>query len=814
MFRTFRAFSAALLGGFAALVAASYRTDFPLPTMGANDGLGVNVALFGPPSFNYASMRAIGIRWVRTSFEWRGIEQQRGTYNWGGYETFLDQCRANRIRPIIVLGYGHPLYTGGPKQGPTTPAGRAAFAAFARAAVAKFKGRGVVWEIWNEPNYEPFWQNPDPAAYMALVDESVAAIRAEASQEWVIAPGLAGLDLAFLKGCLDRGLLSKVDGISFHPYRFTPPETVALDLAELRGLISRYPGGATVPLVNTEWGYAIGQNATDQFDQRSLLLRLVGISLASQLPFNSIFAWRDMPPTPNDIGIYGLLGPGDRPRAAYFGLRNIGLQLAGFRYAGRLFTGDDRDYALLFTNGRQEKILAWSLRYGEVVLPTMPNVFVRQRFPQSLTAPALTDRVVRIENGLRLMLNPSPQLITLVGTDAGLRSIAGLPPLPLAQSVDGIPSLRNHLRTWGRYVRPLPRGATLTISDGPTEAGDGRGATQRIDSEANPSANVGVDEADALLARLPSTSNREGVRRRLVYTLGVPGRPALTFESILVPAKPISGGMLPDDGTRTATYRFRNPLGTDFSGVIEYLRPEYWSAPATGPVTVAANQPLVDVDVPASDQFLLQGGTIRIRTGGRDVFSPIWLRPLATLGLGGLPLGSVAPHFNLVDSAGLSAGAAGAARIIASPPGLPARFSRSAEVTYNLPTNKGGLLLAASSPTTLLKVYQPREIVAWVYGDGSGNGLCATFSDEQRGYFMTKRVPLDFVGWREVRWRTRVPTDFHVARTSSTNGLPSGWCDLNGPFFLVVDGNPVRRGTIAFGGLTVFGTPNASNQYP
>ena len=39
------------------------------------------------------------------------------------------------------------------RDAPHTDEGRAAFAGFARAAgVAHFKGKGVIWELWNEPN--------------------------------------------------------------------------------------------------------------------------------------------------------------------------------------------------------------------------------------------------------------------------------------------------------------------------------------------------------------------------------------------------------------------------------------------------------------------------------------------------------------------------------------------------------------------------------------------------------------------------------------------------------------------------------------
>ena len=51
---------------------------------------------------------------------------------------------------MFILDYGNRLYDHG--QAPRSDSARAAFARFAAAAARHFRGQGVIWEIWNEPN--------------------------------------------------------------------------------------------------------------------------------------------------------------------------------------------------------------------------------------------------------------------------------------------------------------------------------------------------------------------------------------------------------------------------------------------------------------------------------------------------------------------------------------------------------------------------------------------------------------------------------------------------------------------------------------
>jgi hypothetical protein len=123
-------------------------------------------------------------------------------------------------------------------------------------------------EIWNEPNYTPYWAGT-PADYVRLVNEAVAAKRAVGSSTLILAGALASGNVVYLVDYLSQlyaAGLGGEDGISIHPYSlhcdgkcsyFDP----ALPHAPFRDAITRLHGvmeahGDRSGLWLTEFGFA------------------------------------------------------------------------------------------------------------------------------------------------------------------------------------------------------------------------------------------------------------------------------------------------------------------------------------------------------------------------------------------------------------------------------------------------------------------------------------------------------------------------------------------------------------------------------
>jgi len=151
------------------------------------EGLGVNIHFRDPRPGEMKMLAGGGFRWVRMDFTWSLTEKERGKYDFGPYDRLTAALGPHKIRALFILDYANNLYDKG--LSPHTDEGRTAFARWASAAAKHFKGRGILWEMYNEPNIR-FWKpRPNVDHYVRLAIEVGKAIRRAAPEEAYIGPG-------------------------------------------------------------------------------------------------------------------------------------------------------------------------------------------------------------------------------------------------------------------------------------------------------------------------------------------------------------------------------------------------------------------------------------------------------------------------------------------------------------------------------------------------------------------------------------------------------------------------------------------------
>ena len=338
-----------------------------LPSPMLPDGLGINIHSTDFLPGEMAQFRATGATWTRMDFQWGKTETVRGVYDWSSYDRLMAQLGAAKIRPIFILDYGNKLYS---PVSPDTPTSRAAYAKWAAAAALHFRGRGVLWEIWNEPN--GFWRpEPDANAYTRLALEAARAIKAAAPGEAVIGPTTATFDWNFIETTFRGGVLNYFDAVSVHPYRNTPPETAAPDYARLRNLIQKYaPPGKEIPILCGEWGYTSQARERSETVQARFLARQWLVNIASGARLSMWYDWRDDGPNPDEReNRFGIVRnqyragqtPVFDPKPAYFAAQTLTRQLSGLYFRRRLAGADDFDWILEFGRGDQTVLAAWTI---------------------------------------------------------------------------------------------------------------------------------------------------------------------------------------------------------------------------------------------------------------------------------------------------------------------------------------------------------------------------------------------------------------------------------------------------------------------
>ncbi len=333
----------------AALAGASPAFD---PSAPFGEGLGVNIHFTRASREEMDLLASEGFRWIRMDLGWAGVEREAGKYRFAAHDFLRDECAKRGIRCLFILDYGHPVHT--KDLAPADDAGRAAYARFAGAAAAHFKGKGVVLEIWNEPNISQFWRpRPDVQQYIAMAKAALASIRAADPEAQVIAPATSTIDFPFLEACLEAGILDGLAAVSVHPYRGGPPETAEAEILRLAHLVERWrPAGRQVPIVSGEWGYTTAGIPEER--QAQYLVRQQIFDRALGLPFSIWYDWKDDGPDPKEHEHrFGTVTQDLKPKPACEAMRAAAAELSGLRPAGRIDLGDPDAWGVLFDDGRR-----------------------------------------------------------------------------------------------------------------------------------------------------------------------------------------------------------------------------------------------------------------------------------------------------------------------------------------------------------------------------------------------------------------------------------------------------------------------------
>ena len=357
--------------------------EIPEPVLPA--GVGLNIHFNRGHTRELDRIRAGGFKFVRMDIRWDETEIRRGEYDWSAYDELLRNLDRHGLRAILILDYSHPLYEGKvtainpmtnlPHEtigAPRSPDSIAAFARWAAAGAEHFRGRHVLWEIWNEPNIE-FWSpEPEVKQYTALALATAKSIRAADPQATIIGPASSELPWEFLETFLRSGILEYLDAVSVHPYRKPerPPESATEDFRKLRGLVDQFaPRGRNIPILSGEWGYSTWTKGVSFETQAAFAVRQQLNNLACGIPLSIWYDWMNDGSNPNEKEEnWGTVFPDMKPKPSYRALRVLNHELAGYRIQHRLSLGTESDYVLLLHNAAgSQKLAAWTLGEPHIV---------------------------------------------------------------------------------------------------------------------------------------------------------------------------------------------------------------------------------------------------------------------------------------------------------------------------------------------------------------------------------------------------------------------------------------------------------------
>jgi Cellulase (glycosyl hydrolase family 5) len=222
---------------------------------------GVNVHTL----FNGPALKAIGAQWIRLTLRWEDIERDtKGRYDWSKMDKVVSHYAANGFHLICILSIEqlNPLYS---ESAADKHQVSRVIARWMGATAKHFKGKGIIWEIGNEPEVFPmgdYWNSA--TTYTEMSKLSARAIKQSDPAAKIAVLSLAWMDRAYASTALSAGILEDgtIDYISFHGYHrktIEPESGLAEDIGWLRmKAASAAPRGTKAPeIIDTETGYAL-----------------------------------------------------------------------------------------------------------------------------------------------------------------------------------------------------------------------------------------------------------------------------------------------------------------------------------------------------------------------------------------------------------------------------------------------------------------------------------------------------------------------------------------------------------------------------
>jgi hypothetical protein len=671
------------------LIACSMRLSAAqegIPSPVVPDGFGVNIHLTHFPTAELQKFKDAGFGFVRMDLGWNGIEKTKGVYDFSAFDTLLADLDKADARAILIFDYSNDLYDGG--LSPYTDAGRAAFAAYAAAAAKHFANRGVIWEIYNEPNIG-FWRpKPSVDAYISLVKATVAAVRKADPNATIMAGATSAFPMDYISALFASGAMSNVNALSVHPYRGSSPETAALDFARVRAVIARFtpPGKAPLPIVCSEWGYSTATNGVSEQKQAEYVLREYLANLAAGVNLTIYYDWKNDGPDPaNNEHRFGVQQQDLTPKPAFLAVQGLVQALRGYTFRHRLAAASPTDYELLFEGPKDVALVDWS---------TDPAADPAKQLPAVTKVAPGDPRYVTLKHAAAIRFTPDVRVAITKDDVAATVQVA---------NPDNAPAtvlLSNLANTKKLALRP---GETKTAFTQLAVGADGP-STQPIDLKI-------TWNGDPLTVISPLDVERTSLLDVTVAPIG-----------------------------NDLSVTLNNPLSSAFKGKVTLT---------TGPNEKGIAHS-VSIASAAEATVAFPGATAtQSKLEAVDDSGLIWARQTTSAFIpvaGWSPLAPPSDQYHVVPYVENSPTPAKSIEVVPSPPGGPG--GNSLAVSYD--TGPGWLYSTVTPIATDPIPADVSAIAIWIYGDATGASLRNRFVDSTGQTFQVDGTNMSWNGWKEV----------------------------------------------------------------
>ncbi len=330
------------------------------------------------------SIADLGTKWVRRGFYFDKVNPAKGTYVFDDYDRIMNEAEKRGMKVLGTLFGNNKIWEDDKKGGIQTAEGRKGFALFAAALAKQYKGRSIVWEVWNEPNIRTFWRKDKTAKhnspefakeYTDLVIEVVKAMKKEDPDVFVMAGSASCFwqpTFNWTEECFKNGIgQCGIRAWSVHPYGLKTPEEFSAGYATMRSIMKKYKADHLL-LLNSERGFTTKKNyegwsgGDEKMAKEYQAWHVVRQFMMDQLNHIPLTIWYEW--GAKDFG----LGLPNKKNPSWYAYETMIDQLAGYTFQKRIDLGAALDFALLFEAKGQRKLVMWTAPPAKQT----PNKFV------------------------------------------------------------------------------------------------------------------------------------------------------------------------------------------------------------------------------------------------------------------------------------------------------------------------------------------------------------------------------------------------------------------------------------------------------
>jgi len=289
-----------------------------------------------------SAMKSAGVQTARIDVPWDVVEPVKGVMEPGFLANIDYSVRglaSRNIQPLLVV-VGAPHWANGSDSSQYPPLRDDDYVSFLGFLMRRYGSSVNAYEIWNEPDGEWEWHQPDPARYTALLKKSYTYAKSLNPNVTILAGSLSNVwadSQTYLRAMYANGAGRYFDVLSAHVYTDPPahgngtPEEILSSFQTNIIPIMRDNGDAMKRVWITEHGFNTGRNGVSEKAQGQFLTRAYAAAHAiPQVDRLYYYEWTDgcqdaIDPECN----YGLIDSSWRKKPAYDAFRKLATASSG-----------------------------------------------------------------------------------------------------------------------------------------------------------------------------------------------------------------------------------------------------------------------------------------------------------------------------------------------------------------------------------------------------------------------------------------------------------------------------------------------------